>query len=176
MLGVQSSEALIWRSHRASWAKDTCRRRGTVTALLCRRQVIPLGLFIAPLFTLQWRCTVNISAKFLLSFKKNFLLGFPHKEFFFFSQWWCFYSRCGFIIVSHRLALWLWVTKWWRGHCAPCTLLWLPAWKTMCYTVLFVHEKCRNKYILIGFLHMLAEMDSWLIYYFFSVQLVGKAV
>lgn len=27
---------------------------------------------------------MNISAKFLLSFKKNFLLGFPHKEFFFF--------------------------------------------------------------------------------------------
>lgn len=46
----------------------------------------------------------------------------------------------------------------------------------MCYTVLLVHEKCRNKYILIGFLHMLEEMDSWLIFFFFCIQLVGKAV
>lgn len=155
MLGVQSSEALIWRSHRASWAKDTCRRGGTVTALLCRRQVLPLGLFIAPLFTLQWRCTVNISAKFLLSFKKKLFSWFSSQGVFFlpvmmllFSLRFhnCLLSTCALALGDEMM----------KGHCALCTLLWLPAWKTMCYTVLFVHEKCRNKYVLIGFLHMLA--------------------
>lgn len=60
-----------------------------------------------------------------------------------------------------------------EGHCTLCTLLWLPAWKTTCYTVLFVHEKCRNKYILIGFLHTLAEMDR-LIFFFFSSNSWGR--
>lgn len=121
MLGVQSSEALIWRSHRTSWAKHTCRRGGTVTALLCRRQVIPLGLFIALLFTLQWRCTVNISAKFLLFLKKTFFLVFLTRRFFFLSVMMLLFSlRFHNCLLS--TVLWLWVTKWWRAivRCVLC--------------------------------------------------------
>lgn len=93
--------------------------------------------------------------------KKTFFLVFLTRSFFFFLLFSLRFHNC--LLSTCALAL---GDEMMEGHCVLCTLLWLPAWKTMCYTVLFVHEKCKNKYILIGFLHMLAEMDSWLIYFF----------